>query len=91
MSWFLSFFRKTPTSTATQTTSKIIDTAVKISSNEEKMVFPTIIRQTATKRIPLIKFRRQRQEEALTHSNQAVGQKSVLTKSGPAGVSSIIL
>lgn len=87
MSWFLSFFRKTPTAIATQTTSKIIDTAVKISSNEEKMVFSSIIRQTAAKRIPLIKFRRQRQEEVLSHSNQAVGEKSVVTKTGPAGVS----
>lgn len=55
------------------------------------MVLISVIRQTAARRIPLIKFRRQREEEAtaarsgISHSHDSKG-----TSSSPAAVSLLL-
>lgn len=51
------------------------------------MVFTSIVRQTATKRIPLIKFRRQREEAAAARSESLSNADSKSKSSSPAAVS----
>lgn len=85
MNWsklsFLSFFRKSP---------KQLVVAKSNTENEikaEKMVLLSVVRQSVAKRIPLIKFRRQRQDEAALHANVATG--SANHTSGSASVSGV--
>lgn len=52
------------------------------------MVLTTTIRQMATKRIPLIKFRRQREEEAAAARGSSSGVGDLKSKdSSPSAVS----
>lgn len=50
------------------------------------MVLTSIIRQTAAKRIPLIKFRRQREEEAAARSGSSYNAESKAKSSSPSSV-----
>lgn len=86
MNWsklsFLSFFRKSP---------KQLVVAKSNTENEiktEKMVLLSAVRQSVAKRIPLIKFRRQRQDEAALHANVAAGSANQHT-SASASVSGV--
>lgn len=54
------------------------------------MVLTTTIRQMAAKRIPLIKFRRQREEEAASRSGSMGAGDLKPKSSSPAAVNSII-
>lgn len=54
------------------------------------MVFTTIVRQSATKRIPLIKFRRQREQEAVSARSYDAGATQAKSSAGGAGVSVIV-
>lgn len=50
------------------------------------MVFASVVRQTAAKRIPLIKFRRQREEETALRSDSLNSNASHGKSSSPAAV-----
>lgn len=51
------------------------------------MVLISVIRQTATKRIPLIKFRRQREEQMMAaRSGSILGDSKGKSSSSPAAV-----
>lgn len=77
MNWsklsFLSFFRKSPKQLVVPKSSA--ENEVKA----EKMVLTSIVRQSVARRIPLIKFRRQRQEETALNANVTVGGASQQT------------
>lgn len=84
MSWsklsFLSFFRKSP---------KQLVVAKSNTENEikaEKMVLTSVVRQSVARRIPLIKFRRQRQDEAALNANAAAGSATQQTSVSVSGV-----
>lgn len=53
------------------------------------MVLTTIIRQSATKRIPLIKFRRQREQDAASARSSDAGSAQAKGSVGGAGVSKL--
>lgn len=88
MSWlklaFQSLFRKSPKQLVVAKSNT--ETEVKA----EKMVLTSIVRQSVAKRIPLIKFRRQRLEEASLNpaAGSASQQKGATSVSG-VGVSRV--
>lgn len=90
MSWsklsFLSFFRKSPKQLAVPKSNPPPDS--KPVEQVEKMVFATVVRQSVAKRIPLIKFRRQRQEETALHANVGGAAQQKSSSASGVGVSS---
>lgn len=61
---------------------------IMVCSVRSKMVLLSVIRQTAAKRIPLIKFRRQREEEMAAARSGSVqsGESKGKSSSSPAAV-----